>query len=149
MKYTCELTLNLPRDEVIALFNDPDNLSKWQPGLQSFEHVSGEAGQPGAKSRMLYNEGRREIEMIETIIARDLPESFSATYEAKGVWNEISNQFLVEGDQTRWVMDSEFRFSGFMRLMPIFMRGAFRKQTMKTMERFKEFAEGGGEDAED
>lgn len=142
MKYTCELTINLPRDEIIALFDDPDNLSKWQPGLQSFEHVSGEPGQPGAKSRLLYDEGGRKIEMIETIIARDLPETFSATYEAKGVWNEIINQFLEEEGQTRWVMDSDFRFSGFMLLMLVFMRGAFRKQTMQTMQRFKDFAEG-------
>ena len=142
MKYTCELTINLPRDEVIALFDDQDNLPKWQPGLQSFEHLSGEPGQPGAKSRLLYDEGRRKIEMIETIIVRDLPETFSGTYEAKGVWNEITNHFFVEDGQTRWVMDSDFRFSGFMLLMLIFMRGAFRKQTMQTMQRFKDFAEG-------
>ena len=47
MKYSCELTIDLPRDEVIALFDDPDNLVKWQPGLQSFEHISGEAGAAG------------------------------------------------------------------------------------------------------
>lgn len=142
MKYTCELTIDLPRDEVVALFDDPDNLVKWQPGLQSFEHLSGEPGQPGAKSRLLYDEGGRRIEMIETIVTRDLPETFSGTYEAKGVWNEVSNHFLEEDGVTRWVMDSDFRFSGFMLLMLIFMRGAFRKQTEKTMQRFKDFAEG-------
>ena len=80
--------------------------------------------------------------MIETIVTRDLPETFSGIYEAKGVWNEVSNHFLEEEGVTRWVMDSDFRFSGFMLLMLIFMRGAFRKQTEKTMRRFKDFAEG-------
>ena len=144
MKYTCELTIDLPRDEVIALFDDPDNLVKWQPGLKSFEHLSGEPGQSGAKSRLVYDEGGRRIEMIETIVERNLPETFAGTYETKGVWNSVSNHFLEEDGKTRWVMDSDFRFSGYMRLMLIFMRGAFRKQTEKTMRRFRDFAEGGG-----
>lgn len=142
MKYSCELLIDLPRDEVVALFDDPDNLVKWQPGLQSFEHLSGEPGQPGAKSRLIYDEGGRRIEMIETVVERNLPDVFSGTYEAKGVWNAVSNHFIAEDGVTRWVMDSDFRFSGFMLLMLIFMRGAFRKQTEKTMQRFKDFAEG-------
>ena len=44
MKYTREIVIELPRDRVIELFDDADNLSKWQEGLQSFEHVSGEPG---------------------------------------------------------------------------------------------------------
>lgn len=142
MKYTCELTIDLPRDEVIALFDDADNLPKWQPGLQSFEHLSGEPGRPGAKSRLLYDQGGRRIEMTETILRRDLPDLFSGTYETRGVHNEIVNHFHDEGDRTRWVLESDFRFSGFMLLMLLFMRGAFRKQTEKTMQRFKDFAEG-------
>ena len=142
MKYTCELLIDLPRAEVVALFDDADNLLKWQPGLQSFEHLSGEPGQPGAKSRMVYDEGGRRIEMVETVLRRELPELFSGTYEAKGVWNEVVNRFQDEGGSTRWVLESDFRFRGLMLLMPIFMRGAFRKQTMKTMQRFKDFAEG-------
>ncbi len=49
MKYTCELIVNLPRQRMIELFDNPDNMHKWQPGLVSFEHLSGESGQPGAK----------------------------------------------------------------------------------------------------
>ena len=76
---------------------------------------------------------------------RNLPDEFSATYEAKGVYNEISNFFHETGEnQTRWVMNSEFKFSGLMRLMGIFMRGAFPKQTLKSMQSFKNFAESEG-----
>ena len=42
----------------------------------------------------------------------------------------------------RRVMENDFKFSGLMVLMGIFMRGAFPKQTIKDMTRFKEFAEG-------
>ena len=68
MKYEVETTIDLPRERVIELFDNPDNLPKWQPTLQSFELISGESGQPGAKSRLVYLEDGREIEMIETIV---------------------------------------------------------------------------------
>ena len=49
--YTVAIEIDLPRDRVIELFDNPDNLFKWQTGLQSFDHLSGEPGQPGAKSK--------------------------------------------------------------------------------------------------
>ncbi len=144
MKYSTEITINLPRDRVIELFDDPDNLSKWQPGLKSFEHLSGEAGLPGAKSKLVYDMNGRRIEMIETIIRRNLPDEFSGTYEAKGVWNEVANYFYDEGGKTRWVTEHEFKLSGLMALFGIFMGGSFKKQSQKTMDDFKAFAEKSG-----
>ena len=142
MNYECEITIDLPRDKVIDLFDNPDNLPKWQPGLQSFEQISGDFGEPGAKSRLVYDENGRTIEMIETITVRDLPDELSFIYEAKGVHNVISNHFYAVGsEQTRWLLKTDFQFSGMMRLMALFMRGAFPKQTRKMMADFKAFAE--------
>ena len=142
MKYECEITIDLPRQRVIKLFDDPDNLSKWQPGLQSFEHISGEAGRSGAQSRLVYDEKGRRIEMVETITRRDLPDEFSGTYETKGVKNWVVNRFYENGpEKTRWVLESEFKFSGLMVLMVLVMRGAFPKQTLEFMQNFKVFAE--------
>lgn len=36
MKYTCEITINQPLNKVIELFDNPDNLKHWQPGLASW-----------------------------------------------------------------------------------------------------------------
>jgi uncharacterized membrane protein len=145
MEYAVELTIDLPRERVIELFDDPDNLPKWQEGLRSFEHISGELGQPGAKSRLLYDMGRRQVEMMETIEVRSLPDEFTGTYVADGVWNRVANRFFEQGDgTTRWQIDTEFRFSGFMKIMSLFMRSAFPKQTRETMESFKAFAESEG-----
>ncbi len=49
--YTVEIEIALPRDRVIELFDNAENLLKWQKGLQSFEHISGEPGQPGTTSK--------------------------------------------------------------------------------------------------
>lgn len=141
MKYQVEVTLDLPRRRVVELFDDPYNLAKWQPGLQSFELLEGEAGQAGARSRLVYDMRGREIEMIETVEKRALPHTFTGTYEADGVWNRVENHFFEEGpERTRWLADVEFKFSGLMRVAALFMRSSFRKQTAENMKRFKEFA---------
>jgi hypothetical protein len=142
MRYTTEITINLPRARVIELFDNPDNMQKWQPGLQSFTPLSGEPGQPGAKSKLVYQMGRRQIEMIETIETRNLPDEFSGTYTSDGVFNRLVNRFYEEGpDKTRWVLENEFQFGGFMKVIGFLTPWAFRRQTRNMMKDFKSFAE--------
>ena len=145
MKYINEVIIDLPREKVIELFDNPDNMKYWQPGLISFEHVSGTPGQPGAKSRLKYKMGKREVEMIETVTERKLPDEFNGTYEANGVFNIINNRFIpLENGKTRYVTENEFRFSGFMKLIGMLFPGSFKKESQKFMDQFKAFAEKAG-----
>ena len=98
MKYTLEINIDLPRQKVIELFDDPDNMAKWQPGFVSFEHLHGKPGEEGASAKLKYKMGKREVEMIETITKRNLPDEFNGTYEAKGVFNIIRNRFIDNGN---------------------------------------------------
>ncbi|MDO8649005.1 MAG: SRPBCC family protein [Candidatus Peregrinibacteria bacterium] len=41
MKFTHEVTINLPVARVVELADNPDNLKYWQPELVSFEHFTG------------------------------------------------------------------------------------------------------------
>jgi carbon monoxide dehydrogenase subunit G len=142
MKYTSEIEINKPIDQVIELFDNPDHMSKWMEGLQSFEPIRGKPGQVGAKSRLRFKIGKRNIEMVETITVSQLPEEFSGTYEAKGVLNIVKNKFMpLPGNRTRYVTEQEFQFKGFMKIIGLLMPGAFRKQTMKSLNDFKNFAE--------
>ena len=143
MKYTNEITIPLPLHRTIELFDNADNMKYWQKGLTSFEPISGEPGKPGSKTKLIYKMGKRTVEMIETITANNLPESMDSTYEANGVFNIQKNSFKEEEDSTRWISESEFKFSGFMKIMAFFWGSkAFSKQSMKYMQDFKSFAEG-------
>ena len=142
MKYILDIEINLTRDKVIELFDNPDNLKHWQPGFISYEHISGDYGKPGSNTHLKYKMGRREVEMIETITVRNLPEEFSGTFEAKGVWNQVKNTFTENNGTTTWTVENEFKLKGFMKLMGAVMPGAFKKQSFKYMKLFKEFAEG-------
>jgi len=86
--------------------------------------------------------GKREVEMIETITVRNLPDEFSGTYEAKGVINIVKNRFeRLSDSKTKYITDNEFQFKGFMKLIAFVMPAAFKKQSYKYLELFKEFVE--------
>jgi len=143
MKYTCEVLIDKPKDEVVKLFDNADNMKYWQKGLVSFEHISGEPGKQGAESKLVYEMGKRKLEMIETITFNGLPDEIHSNYQTNGVVNFQKNYFKEEGDKTRWVSEAEFKFKGIMSLMSIFMgKGSFKKQTQIYMDDFKAFAEG-------
>ncbi|MEJ2596257.1 MAG: SRPBCC family protein [bacterium] len=142
MKFTLEIEINLPRDKVIELFDNPDNLVEWQNGFVSYEPLEGKPGEEGSTARLRYKMGNRDIEMTETITRKTLPEEFNGTYEAKGVFNIIRNRFIDQGTTTRWISENEFYFTGIMRFLAFFLPGAFRKQSLKYMRNFKTFAEG-------
>lgn len=145
MKYRHEIFVDLSRERVTELFNSTDNLHKWQEGLVSFDHVSGEPGQTGAVSKLVFEEGGRRIEMTEKITKMNLPDEMAAEYQAKGVHNWTVNYFTENGpSQTKWVSENEFQFSGFMKIMAFFMKGSFPKRSMEDMNRFKVFAESNG-----
>jgi hypothetical protein len=142
MKYQTEIEINQPIDKVIKLFDNPDNMGKWMEGLQSFEHLSGVAGQPGARSRLKFKMGKREMEMIETIKTRNLPHEFSGTYETKAGLNNVANRFVkISDSKTKHITEQEFLFKGIMKIIAPLMKGAFKKQSMKYHEAFKNFAE--------
>ncbi len=142
MKYTTELTIDLPRTKVIELFDSTENMYKWQKGLKSFEPISGEPGQEGARSKLVFDGRKGDLEMTETITRRNLPDEFHGIYEARGVYNEMYNYFaVIDENHTLWRTISIFKFRGLMALMAPFMKSAFTGNTLLNMERFKNFAE--------
>lgn len=146
MKYTTEIKIQLPRDQVIELFDNTYNLYQWQPGLKNIEHVSGNPGKEGARSRMVYEGRKGDLVMTETITKRNLPDEFHTSYKARGVVNEVYNYFSEpEPGHTLWKMENMFRFRGALAVMIPFMKKAFIQNTNLSMERFKSFAEGKNE----
>ena len=142
MKYSSTVIIDLPREKVLELFDNSENMFKWQEGLQSFDHVSGEAGTEGAVSKMRYKSKKRELELQETIMKKNLPEHFNFLYEAKGVqnWNDNHFEAISEG-QTKWTQSNVFKTKGMIKVFATLMPGMFKKQTRKAMNDFKAFAE--------
>jgi hypothetical protein len=142
MNFKHEVVINRSRDEVWKLFDNPDNMKKWQPTLKKFEPLSGKPGQVGAVSKLTHEENGREIVLIETISNRNEPNEFSGTYSNPMATNSIKNHFIaLESNRTKWVIDCGFIFHGFWKLLGLFMKGAIRKRTAQDADRFKQMAE--------
>jgi uncharacterized membrane protein len=142
MKYQCTVVIDRPRDEVVAKFEDSQSMRQWQPTLSSVEQIEGTRGEVGSVAKLVYDTGKRPMEMTERLVKRDLPRSVDYVYEARGVVNPCHNTFeeLPDG-KTQWTMDTEFRFSGIMALMSVFMRKAFHNETERSMNAFKSWVE--------
>jgi len=144
MRYQLELELAAPRERVVELFLDPENIPKWQPSLVGMEPIGDiTAREPGAQTRQLHKMGKREVEMIETTTVHNYPDEFCATYESDDVWNLIENRFYESGPETtRWELVSEFRSTNWMmKVMIVLFPGMFKKQTRTFMDYFKQFVE--------
>ena len=110
----------------------------------SFASISGTPGQPGAVSKLTYEESGREFSLIEKITHRDEPHRFDGIYENNFANNIIRNRFIeLSEDQTLWVTETEFKFKTLlMKIAGPLMKKNFVARTKRDMERFKEVAEG-------
>ncbi|GGZ52638.1 SRPBCC family protein [Mesonia mobilis] len=145
MKYSTEIIIDKPREEVLEKLDNIHNLKHWQNGLLGAIPISGDTGEEGSKIELHYKMGKREMTMIQTVIKKKLPTEFHATYDTKGIQNTQQNYFQeLNAYQTRWIVECEFLFNSFaMKVMGFLMPGAFKKQSLKYMKDFKAFVEDG------
>jgi len=143
MKYSTKIIVEIPLQEFIRKFDNINNLRHWQRGLISTEHISGVPGEYASKMKLKYKSGKRIIELIETVIHRNLPHEFHSTYDIKGLHNIQENYFKEnENGHTIWISKNEFVPLNFtMKLMTKLMPNVFKKQSKQYMNDFKNFAE--------
>ncbi len=145
MKYTSKIIVELPLKEFLEKMDNSENMKHWQVGLVNYEQLEGTPGEVGAKMKLSYKFKKREMELIETITLKKLPNEIHMTYDTKGMFNRQEHYFeqTPEGN-TKWKSVAEFIPDNFMmKVMTTFMKGVFKKQTMKYMTDFKNFAEKG------
>ncbi len=138
MKLKYELVIDADRDTVWESFDDADNLKRWQPTLNSYRHLSGEAGRPGMVAELTYAENGRTVVMTETITERRRPDFMAGIYETDRSSALIVNTFeTVDGGGTRWTAWMNMSFRGFTKLLSLFLIKSIRRRTEDDMQRFK------------
>ena len=138
------IEIGRPLKEVYAAFNNPANLPRWIAGLQRTELISGTPGEVGAKTRQIYLERGRIVELIETITAREPLKRFSGDIDGQGVNCAIHVEFVDRGSSTLVVARADMRSRSFMlSLMMPFIKGSVRKRQGGDFERFKQLMEAG------
>ena len=138
MKLNFEQTIDASLRTVWAAFNTSSNKRRWQQNFESYTHKSGDPGQSGAISELIYNENGKMIVISELITELRKPTFLSAVYESKYATTIIVNHFKsIDGNTTRWTAWCNFTFKGFMKIMALFIAATIRKRTEDDMHRFK------------
>lgn len=147
MKFEHELTIAAPREYVLSLFADPDNLAKWQPGFVGYTQITGEPRALGAMSKHIHLMDGRTTETLETILESG-PEHWSALYDSDGMWNLIDNEFAAMDDATCWTMRADCRGSSVVQqLMVRFFKRSIMSHSYANMTAFKDYVEREHKDA--
>lgn len=142
MKYSVTVDINLPLNQVVQKFKNTENYYDWMKGLEKIEQVKGAPGEKGAEQYLHFNMGKRKMKMLEKVVRNNLPDSYCVSYEVNGVYNEVDSHFeSINEETTRYTTSNLFQFSGVMKIMSIFMKGAFKKQSIKYLQDFKKFVE--------
>lgn len=144
MKYTCTVEIDLPIDSVVDLWNDENHFKEWQDGFVKTEPVNGEPGAIGSQSRIYLQQGKRKMELLETIRVNNLPDEKTALYEHIHMTNTQTTRFRsLSGNKTEYISEVEYlKFNGLApKIMARFFPGMFKKQSQKWMDQFKVFAE--------
>lgn len=140
MKFVCSISINKPINEVVKHFEDPEALKQSQEGFIRMEHLSGNEGEAGAKSKLVY----KKFDLIETIIHNTLPNEFYAKYEHKSMINTMRSNFNALGkNETKLTTEIEYtQFKGFfIKLIAKFFPNMFKKQVDKWLIKFKAYCE--------
>lgn len=139
-----EIEIDRPLPEVYRAFKDPDNLPRWLTGLQRTEPISGRPGEVGSKTRQIYLERGRTVELIETITAHEPERRFAGTIEGQGMNGTLEVEFEDKGENTILRMRSDITgCTLLMRLLMPFFKGSIRKRQLGDLQRFGEKLEAG------
>lgn len=142
MKYTTEIIINKPREDIIRVFEDSNLLPHWQRGLKRSRSISGKDGEVGSKRKLYISIEGQSIKMTETITKKNLPEEWHGTYTSRGMESFQKNYFeALSKHQTKWTCYSEFKFSGFMKLVSKLLPDIFKKRSVLVQQDFKAFVE--------
>lgn len=139
-----ELTLEIacPLEQVWQRFDDGAQLARWQPSLIRVEQLDGTPGQLGARARLTYREGGRDIALVEIVEERRAPTLYRCRYESALIESWIDNRFTSEAPGvTSWRVVQTTHFRGLLRLLGPLTRPITVRKFREDMARFKALAE--------
>ena len=142
MQYSLQIEINQPFVQVAALFERGFSSKAWLPHLKVIQPIEGVVGEVNSKSKLIFQMGNREVTMIETILAKDLPHLISGRYELNGAINYVTNRLVDLGNErTLLVSEQTYHFKGTFRLLAWLRPDLFKKQSMAYLQQFKQYAE--------
>ena len=144
MKFECSVNIELPKAEVLRLWQDEALYPQWQKGFKSKRLLQGNAGEKDAVSEIILDFKGKDMQLKETVVENKLPDFKKVYIEHKHMCNFLTDSFeSINDQQTKWTAEVEYTdFIGFMpKLMAKLFPSLFKNQVQKWLDDFKVHAE--------
>lgn len=142
MKYTVSNTINGSLDDVHKKFTEPEGALNWMEGIVKIDRLSGTPYTVGAKTDFHSVYSNKEMVISETVLEQNLPHQIKFAYESPMGYNEVELLFeQLDENTVKQTGNNYFQLKGFMKFIGFFMKGMFKKQSLKYMNGFKHYVE--------
>ena len=142
IKYTTEVEINKPIEEVFTVFEDPQTLKKWLPEVKSIEPIDVKEDKIGSTYKMIVENEGQEMIMIEKITTYIPNQKMTFQFDSDQMLKTDDFNFTSNGTTTKMVQHSRVRSKSYMMgcLFPYF-KGTFTSISQGYMNRFKKLVE--------
>ncbi|WP_435262261.1 SRPBCC family protein [Tenacibaculum sp. nBUS_03] len=142
LNYESKVTINKPIEEVFALFNNDNNLSKWIPEIKSVKvknKVDGIVGSTFAVT--VLNQGQ-EMTLEEKVLAFEQNKNIKLLFVGGGMRKTDDYLFENKEGKTIVILKANCKSTGFiLGCMLPFVKGKLQNQDQQYLTNFKEFVE--------
>lgn len=137
-----EIRIDCPVEFAWQTFKNVDLMGEWVQGFVRLETLEGEPETSGSKHLLVFQEGKRQVELVQTVIAFEPNERFEFTAATKGMRNACETLFRADGESTMVSSRNQFFAESFLfKMMMPLMRGAISKRIAADFDRLKALAE--------
>lgn len=137
MRFTKEVVLNKPIDQVRILTSDPGHLHHWQPELVGITQHSQTPGAVGSTATLTY----RKFKFEETVLAATADERTSR-YETRGMVHTITNRYrAIDDRRTMMVSEHEIRTPFLLRLFHRRIAKVLQEESERGLASFKAYVD--------
>ena len=140
VKYTAEIEINKPINEVFKNFENVDFMKKWLPEVKSIEPIEEKVGVVGSTYTMTVINQGQEMKMVEKITAYIPNEKMTFQFDSDQMTKIDDYNFIANGNKTKMIQNCSVNSKSYITacLFPYF-KGTFKN--LSYMKRFKEEVE--------
>ena len=142
MRFRKEITICADPASVWRVFDDPEIARRWMPELKSQTHVAGVPGEVGAVYEVIFDHSGRKLRAVTTVMEKREPEIMATVSDSESSITKMTYRFEpLPNNQTRWILDIEYRFKGLYKIVALFLRKSMHARADGEMRNFKQLVE--------
>jgi uncharacterized protein YndB with AHSA1/START domain len=138
VKYTAEIEIDKPVNEVFQNFTDVDLMKKWLPGIKSIEPIEEKSGMVGSTYTVIAENNGQEMKMIQKITAFIPNEKITYKFDSDQMIKTDDFNFIANGNKTKLVQNCSVNSKSYIAacLFPYF-KGTFKDLSLSYMKQLK------------